>query len=542
MTTLRNRSQGDQPAIASQGMVASSQPLAVEVGIEILKSGGNAIDAAVAVNAMLGLVEPMSCGIGGDLFAIVWDAPRKKLHGLNASGHSPYRANREYFHKKGLESIPSRSPLSWSVPGCVDGWETLLQQFGTMTLSDVLTPAIHYAENGFEVTPVIAGYWEGAKRFQDEDALQTYVPNGHTPKAGEVWKNPRLANSYRLIAEEGRDAYYLGEIAEKIVAVSKAKGGLFTRYDFEDHNSTWVEPVSATYRGYDVWELPPNGQGIAVLQMLNILEGFDLQKWGHNSAEYLHAFIEAKKLAFEDRATYYADPAFAELPVSELISKPYGDKQRARIDPKRAAQEIAPGDPRWAHSDTVYLTVVDKHRNAVSFIQSIYAGFGSAIAAGDLGFNLQNRGCSFALDENHRNRLEPHKRPFHTIIPAMVTKDSLPWLSFGVMGGDMQPQGHTQVLCNLIDFGMNEQQAGLVPRCRHNGSSTPTGNTMTDGGQVYLEEGISASARRGLELRGHKLAGSDTSYGGYQAIRIDWEHGLLFGGSEPRKDGYALGY
>ena len=537
-----HRSEGLRPAVAEHGMVASSQPLAVEVGVEILKAGGNAVDAAIAVNAMLGLTEPMSCGMGGDLFAIVWDAKTEKLYGLNASGRSPYRATREYYHKKGHEFIPTYGPLSWSVPGAVDGWETLRKRFGTMSFAEILGPAVKHAESGFKVTPVIAGYWSSAPRMDDADARAVYAPGGHAPKAGEIFRNPALARSYREIIQHGRDAFYRGWIADQILAASKAKGGLFTRYDFEDHTSTWVEPVSTTYRGYRVWELPPNGQGIAALQMFNLLEAYDLKSLGHNSAEHLHLFIEAKKLAFADRARFYADPAFNDLPTDELISKPYADRQRRRIDRNRAAVGVRAGDPKLAHGDTIYLTVVDKDRNVVSFIQSNFHGFGSGVVAGDVGFVIQNRGALFSLAEDHLNRLDPHKRPFHTIIPAMVTKDGKPWLSFGVMGGDMQPQGHVQTLCNIIDFNMNVQEAGVAARCRHNGSSTPTGQVETDGGQVYLEKGIPASVSEALHRKGHRLADPDTTYGGYQAIRIDAATGKLYGGSEPRKDGMALGY
>ena len=536
------RCEGTRPAVAANGMVASSEPLAVSVGVAILEAGGNAMDAAIAVNAMLGLTGPMSCGMGGDLFAMVWDAETQKLYGLNASGRSPYRATREFFKKKGLDRIPVEGPLAWSVPGCVDGWAVLRERFGSMSFRQILAPAIEHAEQGFKVTPVIAGYWRGAEGFDDTDARAVYTVNGRAPRAGETFRNPALARSYRAIAEHGRDAFYKGSIAERILEGSKKKGGLFTRYDFEDHTSTWVEPVSTTYRGYRVWELPPNGQGIAALEMLNVLEGYDLKALGHNSAEHLHLLIEAKKLAFADRAKFYADPAFADLPTAELISKPYAERQRKRIDRNRAATGVRAGDPQLAHGDTIYLTIVDKDRNAVSLIQSNYYGFGSGVVAGDVGFVIQNRGALFSLADDHLNRLEPHKRPFHTIIPAMVTKDGKPHLSVGVMGGDMQPQGHTQVICNIIDFGMNVQEAGVAPRCRHNGSSTPTGDIETDGGQVFLEKGISREVADALAKKGHRLADPDTSYGGYQCIRIDWEAGKLYGGSEPRKDGMALGY
>ena len=540
----KDRHQSRSVVIAANGMVASSQPLAVQAGIDVLKAGGNAIDAAIAVNAVLGVVEPMSCGVGGDLFAIVWDAKTEKLYGLNASGRSPFQLNREVFQEKGLDEIPVYGPLSWSVPGCVDGWEELRQRFGSKRYAEILAPAIRYAREGFPVSEIIGTGWRGSEDSLSRwaDSAKTYLPDGRAPGVGEMFRNPYLANTYEKIVEGGRDAFYRGAIAEEIVAFSEANGGYFSTRDFAEHTSTWVEPVSTNYRGYDVWELPPNGQGIAALQILNVLEAYDLKSLGHNSAEHLHLFIEAKKLAFEDRAKFYADPDFNELPTAELISKEYAERRRALIDPNRAALEVPAGDPKLAHGDTIYLTVVDKDRNCASFIQSNYYGFGSQVVPGDLGFALQNRGALFALDPDHLNTLEPHKRPFHTIIPAFVTKDGKPFLSFGVMGGDMQPQGHVQVLSNLIDFGMNVQQAGDAARVRHFGSGTPTGGAMTDGGQVALESGISPEAIESLRQRGHRLVRSVGSFGGYQAILIDWENGVLHGGTEPRKDGCAIGY
>ncbi len=531
--------------IAKNGIVATSHPLAAQAGLDVLKSGGNAIDAAIATNAMIGLVEPMSCGMGGDLFAIYWDAKSQKLYGLNASGRSPYALNRDVFKQKGLTSIPPFTPLAWSVPGCVDGWDMLSSRFGTKKLSEVLQPAIHYAEEGFPVTEIIAAGWGGARHLKDwPDSVKTYLPSGRAPKAGELFKNPNLAHSLRLIAEHGRDAYYKGPIAEEIVAFSKANGGYFSLKDFADHKSNWVEPVSTNYRGYDVWELPPNSQGIAALEMLNILEPYDIRKMGQNSGEFLHLFVEAKKLAFADRATFYADPDFHPLPVAELISKPYADKQRKRINLDRAATNVDPGDPKLFRNDTIYLTVVDKDRNCCSLIQSNYHSFGSNIVPGDVGFVIQNRGELFALDDHHLNRFEPHKRPFQTIIPAFVTKDGKPWFSFGVMGGDMQAQGHVQILVNLIDFGMNVQAAGDSARVNHEGSQTPTGKAMdSDGGKVYVESGITDEAVEYLKKRGHQvLRHGGGGVGGYQGIRINQEQGTLHGGTEARKDGAAVGY
>ncbi|NLU22904.1 MAG: gamma-glutamyltransferase [Phycisphaerae bacterium] len=532
-------------AVARQGMVATSHPLAVQVGVEVLKRGGNAVDAAIAANAVLGVVEPMSCGVGGDLFAIVWDARTRKHYGLNASGRSPYGATRELFARRQLKEIPERGPLSWSVPGCVDGWEMLRTRFGSMSLEEILAPAIACAENGFLVTPVIGQEWQRGQELlsASPDTARTYLRDGRAPQPGERMTNRHLAQTYRRIAQEGRDAFYRGEIARQIVAFSEANGGLFSLRDFAEHTSTWVEPVSTNYRGYDVWELPPNGQGIAVLQILNLLEPFDLRGLGHNTAEYLHLFIEAKKLAYEDRAKFYADPEVEKnLPIAELISKPYAQRRRALIDRERAALALPAGDSKIGRADTVYLSVVDKDRNAVSLIQSIYYAWGSGLVPGDLGFCLQNRGCLFALEEGHPNRLEPHKRPFHTIIPAMVTREGRPWFCFGVMGGDMQPQGQVQVLCNIIDFGMNVQEAGAAARCQHTGSSTPTGSQMKDGGKVTVEAGVSEEAIAGLKAKGHQVSRGQRGFGGYQGILIDAEKGILRGGSDPRKDGCAAGY
>lgn len=531
--------------VGTHGMVATSDVRAVLAGVDMLRRGGNAIDAAIAANAVLGVVEPMSCGVGGDLFALVWDAKSRTLHGLNASGRSPYAATREVFAARSLKEIPERGPLSWSVPGCVDGWESLRSRFGTKTYAEILAPAIEHAEHGFPVAEVIAGYWQGAEATlqASPDAARTFLKDGRAPQAGELMTNRDLAATYRLIAEGGRDAFYRGDIAARIVAFSEANGGLFALRDFADHASAWVEPVSTSYRGYDVWELPPNGQGIAVLQILNLLEPFDLRAMGHHSADHLHLFIEAKKLAYEDRAKYYADPDFEQaLPITELISKAYAGRRQALLNRERASSVLPAGDARVGRADTVYLTVVDRDRNVVSLIQSTYYGFGSGLVPGNLGFALQNRGCLFALDAAHHNRLEPHKRPFHTIIPAMVTKDGRPWLSFGVMGGDMQPQGQVQVLCNLIDFGMNVQTAGEAARVQHSRSSTPTGASMTDGGSVTVESGVPEDVVEALKAKGHRVSRSRSGFGGYQAIQIDWERGVLLGGSDPRKDGCALGY
>jgi gamma-glutamyltranspeptidase/glutathione hydrolase len=538
---------GRSVTIAANGMVATSHPLAAEIGLDILKKGGNAVDAAIATNAAIGLMEPMSCGIGGDLFAIVWDAKTKKLHGLHANGRAPLTATRQFFADKAMKEIPETGPLSWSIPGCVDGWEELRKRFGTMSFAQVLEPSIRYAEEGFPIPEVIAGYWKAseAKLRMDDDAAKVYLRGESqlAPRMGTLFKNPALAWSYREIATHGRDAFYKGKIAERIVAYSEKKGGLIRSPDLEKHTSQWIDPVKTTYRGHDVWELQPPGQGIAVLQMLNLLEGYDLKKMGALAPDYWHLLIESKKLTYADRAKYYADLDFSKVPVTELISKPYADKRRKLIDASKALTNIDPGDPKLGRSDTIYLCVVDKDRNCVSLIQSNYMGFGSGLAPADCGFALQNRGTLFSLDPNHANRLEPGKHPFHTIIPAMVTKDGKPWFVFGVMGGDMQPQGHVQVLVNLIDFGMNVQQAGEAPRVEHVGSATPTGRPEANGGgTVQVELGMPKTIIDELTQRGHRIRVVPRNGGGYQGILLDWEAGVLHGGSEARKDGAAVGY
>lgn len=540
-----NPKQSRSIVLAKHGMVATSHPLAAQAGLDVLKGGGNAVDAAIAVNAMLGVVEPMSCGIGGDLFAIYWDNKTQKLYGLNASGRSPYRLTRQVFKERGMDTIPFEGPLSWSVPGCASGWEELRRRFGSRPLSVLLEPSIQTAEEGFPVTEIIANYWRGGERSLRKwpDSATTYLVDGErAPRYGEVFRNSRLAAAYQLIVDEGVDAFYKGEIAEKIVTFSESNGGFLSQRDFADHSSEWVQPVSTNYRGYDVWELPPNGQGIAALQMLNVLEQHDLGSLGPGHPEYLHLLVEAKKLAFADRAKYYADPAFGDLPTDALISKEYGQQRADLIDSAKAADDALAGDPKLNHGDTVYLTVVDKDRNCCSLIQSIFYGFGSKVTPGDVGFVMQNRGALFALDEHHLNRLEPHKRPFHTIIPAMVTRDGKPWFCFGVMGGDMQPQGHVQVLVNLIDFGMNIQAAGDAARVRHFGSATPTGQPAQGVGTVQVESGISDEAVEALRAKGHRVVRSRGAFGGYQGILVDWENGVLRGATEPRKDGAAVGY
>ena len=529
--------------IAQSGMAATSHPLATQIAIDILQQGG-AVDAAIAANAALGLMEPVSCGIGGDLFAILWIDKEQKLYGLNASGRSPYALTLKEFKKRNVKEIPIVGPLPISVPGAVDGWFELHEKFGKLPMERILEPTIHYAREGFPVTQVISSAWgDGGGQLEDQpNFASTFLPQGKAPSEGEIFRNPDLAGTLEQIAKGGREVFYKGEIAQKIDAFCE-HAGCFLRYrDLMEHTSTWVDPVSVNYRGYDVWELPPNGQGIAVLQMLNILEAFDLRSMGHNSADYLHHLVEAKKIAFEDRAKFYADPDFSKIPVAELISKEYAQKRRELLDPERASSQIPAGDPKLQTGDTIYLTVADQEHNMISLIQSNYAGFGSGLVPDGLGFGLQNRGALFNLEEGHFNSYAPHKRPFHTIIPAFVTNNGKPLLSFGVMGGDMQPQGHVQILANIIDFGMNLQEAGDAPRFRHFGSSTPTGSTMRDGGELALESGISVEVQRHLVEKGHRLHSVVGSYGGYQAILYDARNNAYRGASESRKDGMAAGY
>ena len=530
--------------IAPHGMAATSQPLATQIALDILKAGGSAADAAIAANAALGLMEPTGNGIGGDLFAIVWDAETKELTGLNASGRSPKAMTLDYFREHGIEKIPPFGPLPVSVPGAVDGWFELHGRFGRLPMQEILAPAIRYAREGFPVSEVIAHYFRSNKKRigQYPGFAETYMPNGDVPKKGEMFRNPRLADTLAAIAEKGRDEFYKGDIARRIDAYMAEQGGLLNYDDLAAHTSEWVTPVSTNYRGWDVFELPPNGQGIAALQILNILEGYDIASMGFGSAEYLHTLIEAKKLAFEDRAKFYADMDFVDVPVARLISKDYADERRKLINPDNASLTLPAGDAKLETGDTIYLTVADADGNMVSLIQSNYRGMGSGMTPGDLGFILQDRAELFALDENHANVVEGGKRPFHTIIPAFVMKDGEPLISFGLMGGAMQPQGHAQVIVNMVDFGMNLQEAGDAARINHTGSSQPTGTTMADGGVVHLESAFSIETREALEAKGHTLGASDGSFGGYQAIMFDKEQGVYYGASEVRKDGQAAGY
>ena len=530
--------------LAQNGMVATSHPLATQIGLDILKNGGNAIDAAIAANAALGLMEPTGCGIGGDLFAIVWDGKTEKLYGLNASGRSPKKLTLDYFEEQGLEKIPSHGPLPVSVPGALDGWFELHEKFGSKPMSEILAPAIDYAQNGFPLTELIAWYMHRTVPFFESKGFpnieDTYITQngGKLPNEGEVYKNIYLANTYKKIAQGGRDVFYKGEIAKAIGKFIKKQGGFLSFKDLASHKSEWVEPVSINYRGYDVWELPPNGQGIAALQMLKILEGYDFSNIEFGSTEHLHLFTEAKKLAFEDRAKYYADMDFAAVPLEQLLSESYANSRRELIGDKAgiySAGEISAGE-------TIYMTVADNKGTMVSLIQSNYRGMGSGMAPPKLGFMLQDRGELFSLKKGQANTYEPGKRPFHTIIPAFLSKDGKPFVSFGVMGGDFQPMGHTQIVMNLIDFGMNLQEAGDAPRWDHTGGATPTGETAINKGLIRVESGIPYTTIRGLMDKGHQIGIARGIYGGYQAILWDDENKVYHGASESRKDGQAAGY
>ena len=526
--------------IGQNGMVATSHPLATQIGLDILKQGGTAVDAAIAANIALGLMEPTGNGIGGDLFAIVWDAKNKKLHGLNASGPAPKNISINYFKQQGLTKIPSYGPLPVTVPGAVDGWVKLHERFGKLKFASLFEPTIEYAIKGFPITETIAYYLERSqKRFENYPNFnEVWVKNGKMPQKGEIFKNPQLASTLKTIAENGREGFYEGPIAQTMVEFIQSQGGFLSYDDLAGFHSEWTPPVSSNYRGYDVWELPPNGQGIAALQILNILENYDLKMMGLYSSEYIHLFTEVKKIVFADRAKYYADPHFADIPVKELISKSYAKERAKLIDLNNVSATDEPGILK--SGDTIYLTVADKYGNMVSLIQSNYRGMGSGMMPPGLGFMLQDRGELFSLDKNHRNALLGGKRPFHTIIPAFVTKKGRPFMSFGVMGGATQPQAHAQIIINMVDFGLNLQEAGDAPRIVHSGSSQPTDEIMKDGGTLSLETGFGKIIEDELAAKGHTIKYEKGIFGGYQAIMF--KDGVYYGASETRKDGQAAGY
>ena len=522
---------GRSPVLATRGMVATSQPLAAAAGLRVLQDGGNAVDAAIATAATLNVVEPMMAGIGGDLFALVYHADSQKLYGLNATGRAGSLASAQKLRERGLERVPYDDILAVTVPGALEGWEMLRSRFGSRPLAELLEPAIYYAESGFPVSEIIATDWVSSvpKLARNPDSASTYLVEGRAPRHGEIFKSPDLGRTFRLIAEKGPDVFYRGELTRRIVDFVRAEGGLLTHEDLANHHGDWVEPISTTYRGTTVYQIPPNSQGFVALEMLNILEGFDLPNLGHNSAEYLHRLIEAKKLAFADRDRYLADPEKARVPLETLISKEYAAERRSLIDSERAATEVPPG--LIDTTETVYLTVVDEKRNVVSFIYSVFDDFGSGRVVPGTGIAVQNRGAGFSLESGHPNEMAPGKRALHTNMPGMVFRNGKPWISYGVMGGDMQPQGHTQVLLNIIDFGMNVQQAGEAARFRHFSE-----------GAVAFESDVDIDVLQALIGKGHRPMTRMAVYGGYQAIEIDWENGVLIGGSDPRKDGCALGY
>jgi gamma-glutamyltranspeptidase / glutathione hydrolase len=551
---LMQQTAGDRPAgnprgtrsvvMARNGAIATSQPLATAAGLRVLQAGGNAIDAAVTAAAVLSVVEPTMNGAGGDLFAIVYSARDKKVHGLNASGRAPAAATVDEFKKRNLQRIPLRGELSVSVPGVVDGWSELLSKHGTRTLAQALEPAIKYARDGYAVSEIIADQWKDVESVlaKDPKAAAIFLPGGKAPAPGDVFRNPALAASLELIAKGGRDVFYKGAIAKAIADDMQRRNGLVTAKDLADHHADWVEPLSTTYRGYQVLELPPNTQGVAALEMLNIMEGFDLKALGHNTPAYLHLMVEAKRIAFADRGAWLGDASSTPpKAVERMLSKEYAAARRKEINADKAAADYKPltlegrstpdgGEDPVGRGDTVYLTAADAEGNVISLIQSLYETFGSGIVAGDTGIVLHNRGNLFSLTPGHPNQIAPGKRPFHTLIPAMVMKDGTPWVSFGVMGGDMQAQGHAQVLANLIDFGMNIQEAGEAARFRHSGNG------------LALESAFSADARAGLTARGHRLITSTGVWGGFQGILIDPRTRVLMAGSDPRKDGMAAGW
>jgi gamma-glutamyltranspeptidase/glutathione hydrolase len=522
--------------MAREGMVASSQPLAVEAGVSILKRGGNAIDAAIATALTLGVVEPVSTGIGGDAFLLYQSVADGRIYGINGSGRCPHRLTLEELQRQGIKGIPSAGLASVTVPGAIDAFVEAQRRHGKLTFAEVLQPAIHYASEGFPVSEIIAHQWQGAARLLSlfPSSVRTYLPDGKAPQAGDVHRQPNLARTLKLLAAEGREAFYKGEIARQIVQFSQENGGFFSLEDFSSHSTEWVEPISVDYRSHTILELPPNGQGITALMALNILEGFDLASLDYGSAPYYHLLIEATKQAFADRDCYVADPTFTDLPIPGLLSKAYAAARRQEISRDQAGDYQA-GSP-LPFGNTVYVACVDREGNVVSLINSLFTAFGSGVVAGDTGICLQNRGSGFVDDPRHPNALAPGKRPLHTIIPAMILKDNRPWVCFGVMGGDVQPQGHTQVAINLIDFGMNVQEAIEAPRYR-----------IMGGKLVALERAIPHDVRHALEAMGHELLPygtipPGTPYGGGQAILIDHARGVLQGGSDYRKDGCAIGF
>jgi gamma-glutamyltranspeptidase/glutathione hydrolase len=535
-TSAQDRTQGRSMVISRRGVVSAENPLAAQAGANVLAHGGNAVDAAIATNAVMGVVEPMMNGIGGDLFAIVYDAKSGKLYGLNASGWAPAGLSVEFLKSKGIAKMPQKGIQSVTVPGAVDGWAKLIARFGTKKFAELLAPAIYYSREGFPVPEWDAAYWADEVDLlkQDKNAAATYLSGGHAPRMGEVFRNPDLARSLEAIASGGRDAYYRGESAKSIVALSGRLGGTMTPEDLADYSSEWVEPISTTYHGWTVYEIPPNGQGIAALEMLNIMEQFSLGQFGHNSTDALHAMIEAKKLAYADMYRYVADPKFSQVPVQGMLSKEYAARRAKLVDMAKANCDVLPGEPPLATGgDTTYLTVTDSDGNMVSLIQSNYSGFGSGLVADGTGFALQNRGGLFSLDPNSPNKLAGHKRPLHTIIPGFMSNGQ-ERIAFGIMGGFNQAQAHAQFVSNVVDFGMNIQEALEAARFS---------KYTFAGCDVYLEDRVPLAVRDGLAARGHKIdlhGAYSAVMGGGQAVQRDISTGVNYGASDPRKDGEAI--
>ena len=521
------------PAVGRRGMIATSQTLSSAAGLKVLQAGGNAIDAAVTAAAVLAVIEPSMNGIGGDLLSLVYDAKTKKVYGLDSTGRSAHAASPAEYATRGVTEMPTRGPLVVDVPGVVEGWHQLLKRFGTIDLGTALAPAIAFARDGFPVAELVANDWiaNEATLAADPPTAATFLPNGAPPKMGEIFANPRLARSLDAIAKEGRDAFYTGSIARAIVADMRSRNGLLDLRDFADHQADWVEPISTNYRGYDVLEMPPSTQGFVALEMLNIMEGFDIAALGHNSADYLHVVSEAKRIAFADRGAFLADrDHMPKGALQRLISKDYAASRRREINMSKAATTLSPDFAGVDHGDTIYLTAADEHGNVISFIQSLFSGFGAGFVAGDTGITMHNRGAGFTLQPGHPNEIGPHKRPLHTLVPAMLAKNGRPLMAFGVMGGDNQAQAHAQIVANVVDFGMHVQEAGDAARVRHMGQ------------ELAVESGIGEEVRRALEAKGHVVVDGRGAMGGYQAIWIDHESGVLLGGSDLRKDGVAIGW
>ena len=533
--TGEERSQARSMVITRRGIAATSQTLASQAGAQVLARGGTAMDAAIAANAVLQVVEPMSCGMGGDLFAIHWDAKTKALTGINASGWAPKRMTLDALRAKGATSMPPLDILSATVPGCVDGWAKMNLKFGKLKLAEVLQPAIYYAKTGYPVTEIIHGHWQEAvaKLSADEGARRVFLINGRAPELGEVYRNPEMARTLELVAKGGADAFYRGPIAQAIVRTSEKHGGLFDLSDFAEYSAEWVQPVSSEYHGWKVYELPPNGQGIAALMMLNIMERFPLAEWGVASPDTWHVKIEAQKLAYQDLHRFVADPRQAKVPVAGMLSKKYAAGRAALIDKGRARCDVAPGDPLPHQGDTIYLSAIDSQGNIVSLIQSVYQSFGSGVMVEGMGFHLHNRGALFSFDPNHPNVVAPRKRPFNTIIPAFMEKGDL-HVGFGIMGGSNQAQAHAQFVSNVVDHGMNLQAAHEAPRFT---------KLQPGGCDLMIENRVPPAVRETLAERGHKLdvrADFSSNMGGGQAVMRDTRSGVNYGASSPRKDGAAI--